>query len=158
MSAIISPCGTYRTRLDRLVLHTGGPTYAFFGINPSTADATLDDSTVRKWTGFVNRWGGRRFIVGNVFSYRATDVKELDRANRAHIQVQAPDHWQDMHGIIAEADVLVPCWGRSQKVDRNLRPLIGQLLDHLLTSGKPVKHFGLTDGGDPKHQIGRAHV
>ena len=50
---------------------------AFFGVNPSTADASSDDSTVRKWRGFTQRWGGSRFIVGNVFAYRSTDVRQL---------------------------------------------------------------------------------
>lgn len=159
MSAVLSTCGTFRYRLDRecgLIpseYNEDGKVFAYFGINPSTADATVDDATVRKWTGFTERNGGSRFIVGNVFSYRATDVKELDRANRAHQLVQGPDHWPHIFDIIAEADILVPCWGRSQKVDRNLRPLVGMLLDYLLESGKPVKHFGLTDGGDPKHPL-----
>ena len=78
-SAIISHCGKYRYRLDRMVSDSG-PVYAFFGVNPSTADASVDDATVRKWRGFVQRWGGSRFIVGNVFAYRATDVKELATA------------------------------------------------------------------------------
>ena len=72
-SAIISHCGTYRYRLDRMVSDSG-PVYAFFGVNPSTADASVDDATVRKWRGFVQRWGGSRFIVGNVFAYRATGI------------------------------------------------------------------------------------
>ena len=75
-SAIISHCGKYRYRLDRTVSDSG-PVYAFFGVNPSTADASVDDATVRKWRGFVQRWGGSRFIVGNVFAYRSTDVRQL---------------------------------------------------------------------------------
>lgn len=70
MTAIISPCGKYRYRLDRSVADSG-PVYAFFGVNPSTADASIDDATVRKWRGFISRWGGSRFIVGNeVFRHR----------------------------------------------------------------------------------------
>ena len=79
MNAVISNCGMYRYRLDRMVSDSG-PVYAFFGVNPSTADASVDDATVRKWRGFVQRWGGSRFIVGNVFAYRATDVNELATA------------------------------------------------------------------------------
>lgn len=154
MSAIISPCGKYRTRLDRQVMHNSGPTYAFFGINPSTADASIDDATVRKWTGFVRQWGGRQFIVGNVFSYRATDVKELDRQNRLHTSLFGPTHWDDIHSIIAEADVLIPCWGNSAKVNRNIRPCIGELLEVIRHCGKPVKCFGRNDSsGDPKHPL-----
>lgn len=152
MSAIISVCGQYRYRLDRDV-QSCGKVFAFFGINPSTADASIDDATVRKWRGFALRNDCKRFIVGNVFSYRATDVRELDRANRRHEKVQGPEHWNHLLQIIHEADFLVPCWGNSSKVDRNLRPLIGQLMDTLKASGKPVLHFGKTSSGDPKHPL-----
>ena len=40
-SAIISHCGKYRYRLDRTVSDSG-PVYAFFGVNPSTADASVE--------------------------------------------------------------------------------------------------------------------
>ncbi len=44
MSAILSPCGRYRYRLEREV-QADGRVFAYFGINPSTADADLDDAT-----------------------------------------------------------------------------------------------------------------
>lgn len=149
-AAVISPCGQYRYRLERVVAMEG-PVFAFFGVNPSTADASLDDATVRKWTGFVKRWGGSRFIVGNVSPYRATDVralatvvpwKHIERENQLHL-----------HGIVADADILVPCWGDRKKVPRVMHNTIDQMLAWLIASGKPVKHFGLTVGGDPKHPL-----
>ena len=145
-SAIISHCGKYRYRLDRTVSDSG-PVYAFFGVNPSTADASVDDATVRKWRGFVQRWGGSRFIVGNVFAYRATDVNEL---------ATAVDPFGDLIGdhtteIINEADVLVPCWGNADKVPPRLQFAFDVLMDALVSSGKPVKHFGVTATGHPKH-------
>lgn len=148
MSAILSPCGLYRYRLDRGV-QADGKVFAYFGINPSTADANLDDATVRKWRGFTQRNGGRKFIVGNVFSYRATDVRHL----AGPIQPQGPYHWPHIVKIIEDADVLVPCWGNSGKVPDRLRADIGGLLLVLETSGKPVMHFGLTASGDPKHPL-----
>lgn len=48
MSAILSACGKYRYRLEREV-GMGGPVYAYFGVNPSTADGSIDDATVRRW-------------------------------------------------------------------------------------------------------------
>lgn len=152
MSAIISSCGLYRYRLDREV-QAEGKVFAYFGINPSTANASLDDATVRKWRGFTQRNGGRKFIVGNVFSYRATDVRGLDRANRDHIQIQGPEHWPTIREIIGDADVLVVCWGDSGKVNHNIRPLIKDLLATLVASGKPVLHFGTTKAGDPLHPL-----
>ena len=102
MSAIISPCGHYRYRIDRTV-GMNGPVYAFFGINPSTADASLDDATVRKWIGFTKVWGGSRFIVGNVFAYRSTDVKKLAGVEDPY----GDDIGEYISDIIEEADMVL---------------------------------------------------
>lgn len=151
MSAVISECGLYRYRLDRDcgMPFEGSKVFAYFGINPSTADATLDDPTVRKWIGFTERNGGSRFIVGNVFSYRATDVKVIGKVPFP----QGPQHFHNLKQIIHDADVLVPCWGGRDKVPKHLREHLDQLLAWLHRSGKPVLHFGATDGGDPKHPL-----
>jgi len=45
--AIISPCGQFRYRLERDTSTCGGIT-AVIMVNPSTADATQDDATIRK--------------------------------------------------------------------------------------------------------------
>lgn len=159
MSAIISACARYRYRLERemhpsvLDLAKPGPlhgkTIGFIGVNPSTADATLNDATVRKWMGFCHRWGVPRFIVGNVFALRATDVKELATADDAF----GPDIGDHMTDLIIEADVLVPCWGDRAKVSPKLQFAFDVLLDALTSSGKPVMCFGLTKGGDPRHPL-----
>lgn len=148
MSAIISPCGMYRYRLDRTVA-MDGPVFAFFGINPSTADAATDDATVRKWIGFTKAWGGSRFIVGNVFAFRSTDVRALACTDDAFGDAIG-DHTAD---IIAEADILVPCWGKTSKVPPKLQFAFDVLMDALVSSGKPVKCFGLTKSGDPLHPL-----
>lgn len=148
MSAVISPCGLYRYRLERTVSFYG-PVYAFFGINPSTADASIDDATVRKWIGFAKRWGASRFIVGNVFAYRATDVRVLASIDDPFGE-EIGDHTSD---IISDADILVPCWGNISKVPPKLQFAFDVLMDALASSGKPVKHFGLTKAGDPKHPL-----
>ena len=148
MTAVISNCGMYRYRLDRTVLDSG-PVFAFFGVNPSTADASSDDSTVRKWRGFTRRWGGSRFIVGNVFAYRSTDVRQLATVEDAFGDLIG-DHITD---IITEADVLVPCWGNTSKVPPRLQFAFDVLMDALVSSGKPVKCFGRTASGDPRHPL-----
>src|SRR5690242_18477735 len=90
-SAIISPCGCYRYRLER----DGpgeGPTVVIM-VNPATADAEQDDATIRKLKGFGARNGWGQIIVGNLFAYRATDVRELGKVtnpvgnqNDAHLR------------------------------------------------------------------------
>lgn len=149
MSAILSECGKYRYRLDRQCGMLDGPVYAFFGVNPSTADAALDDATVRKWSGFVKRWGGSRYIVGNVFAYRATDVRELARC----ADPVGRDNLAYLTMICAEADILVPCWGNETKVPKALRHHFRITMDALRGLAKPVKTFGLSKDGDPLHPL-----
>lgn len=118
-------------------------------MNPSTADADLDDHTVRKWRGFGHRLGWGRLIVGNVFSFRATDVTRL----AAEPDPFGPHHRKHQDRIIKDADLLVPCWGARGKVPRSLRPEFDALLSLLLATGKPVMCWGQTASGDPRHPL-----
>ncbi|MEO0782529.1 MAG: DUF1643 domain-containing protein [Pseudomonadota bacterium] len=148
-TAILSQDGLHRFRLDRSV-QSKGPAYAFIGVNPSTADATEDDATVRKWRGFVKRWGGAKFAVANLFSFRATDVRVLATCEHPNVPIISDKH---IDAVMRNADVIVPCWGNSGKIPRNLRPRIGEILRIAFALGKPIKCFGLTKSGDPKHPL-----
>ena len=148
-SAILSPDGLHRFRLDRAV-QSQGAAFAFIGVNPSTADATVDDATVRKWRGFVRRWGGAKFSVANLFTYRATDVRELAKCDQPNVPLKSDQH---LDAVLRTADVIVPCWGNSGKIPKRLRPRIGEVLRIAYALGKPVKCLGLTSSGDPKHPL-----
>lgn len=156
-SAVISPCGLYRYRLERDQIEpiTGvtsalqSQVVGFFGVNPSTADANVDDHTVRKWIGFCRRWAVPRFVVGNAFAYRATDVASLAGAEDPF----GPDIGEHTTRIIEDVDILVPCWGDTSKVPPRLQFAFDVLLDALMSSGKPVLCFGTTRRGDPAHPL-----
>lgn len=150
MSTIISPCGKFRFRLERDV-GMEGLTFAYFGINPSTADAQVDDATVRKWIGFTRVNGGRRFIVGNVSAYRATEVRELKSALISY--QHRFENLTHLSRIVDDADVLIPCWGNRSKAPVHMHNDFDAVLAMLHMSGKPVRHFGLTLSGDPKHPL-----
>lgn len=149
MSAIFSECGFYRYRLDREVSMIGSVVYGFFGVNGSTAGPVDNDQTVSKWMGFATRNDGARMIVGNPFAYVATDVKELRQVD----DPIGPDNDRYLAEIIAEADVLVPCWGDRGKLPRRLRSRLDDVAGMLRASGKPIKCFGVTLAGDPLHPL-----
>lgn len=148
MSAVFSECGAYRHRLDRAI-GGAGLIYLFEGVNPSKAGAEVEDQTTMKWRGFVSRWDGSRYIAVNPFDYCATDVNELARCERPC------SPWNDdyIRAAIAEADVIVPCWGDRAKLPPRLRPRLETMRSMLRGCGKPVRVFGLTKGGDPKHPL-----
>lgn len=147
-TAVISECGTYRYRLDRHV-QAEGLVFAYFGVNGATATGEEEDQTTKKWLGFTMRNGGRRYIAANPFGYRATDVRELAKAS----DPVGPENARYLREIIAKADVLVPCWGSRVKIPPRLRGHLWELKDLLFASGKPVKTFGFTLSGDPKHPL-----
>lgn len=151
--AVISECRLYRYRLDRhLYLPFGSSkVFAFFGINPSTADVHVDDATIRKMRGFTIVNGGHAFIVGNVFPYRATDVKELGLwYEDSGIREENDKH---LIQIMDESDILIPCWGNSKKVPKDMREKFRHVMFLMACTGKPIMHLGLTKSGDPKHPL-----
>lgn len=147
MSAIISQCGRYRYRLERETCP--GRVVAFIGVNPSTADADTDDATVRKWRGFSTRWGFGRFVVGNLFAYRATDVRELAAAG----DPVGHENNEHLRALLDGVDLVVPCWGSRGKLPPSLRHRIDDVRQMLRNCASPVRVLGLTSSGDPRHPL-----
>lgn len=155
MTAILSSCLRYRYRLERTLEGEGlAGTVAFIGVNPSTADADLDDATVRKWKGFAQRWGYQRIAVGNLFAWRSTDVRALAAAE----DPVGPDNDQHLRDLLEGASLIVPCWGSSGKLPPRLHPRIEQVRDILQATSTPIAVLGLTSSQDPKHPLMLAYA
>ena len=148
MSAILSRCGKYRYRLTRSV-GMGDRVVAFIGVNPSTADATTDDATVRKWCGFARRWGFDRVEVVNLFAYRSTNVRAL--AN-VHDPV-GPENDRHIADVLSATSLVVPCWGSASKIPFGLCMRIGIVRCMLEATDVEMMSLGTTKHGDPKHPL-----
>lgn len=103
--ADISACGRYRYTLWRK--WGPGGTCMFVGLNPSTADATIDDQTIRRCIAFARSWGYGRLMMTNLFAWRATDPRDMKAAaspiGPANTDVLFREH--------ANADLTVAAWG-----------------------------------------------
>lgn len=139
--ATLSDDGTYRYRLWRTWDGTK-PTLAWVMLNPSTADATADDPTIRRCINYAKRWGYGRIVVGNLFAYRATDPTEL--WNRTAIV--GPENDQHLQAICDKAEMVVAAWGTyGAKMGRG--PEVAAMLDADLYA------LGTTHGGHPWHPL-----
>src|SRR6185369_1017157 len=76
--ALFSPCKNYRYTLWRDWY--GGPFVNFICLNPSTADETKDDATIRKCVKFANAWDFGSMCVTNLFAFRATKISDMKKA------------------------------------------------------------------------------
>ena len=79
MGAILSPRGAYRYLLKRQAesMAPMKSTALFITFNPSTADATLDDPTVRRCRGFAKLWDCYGLAVASVYALRSTNPAAL---------------------------------------------------------------------------------
>jgi len=147
-SAVISNCERYRYRLDRR--RNSLFSTAIIMVNPSTADADHDDSTIRKLLGFAERKGWGSIIVGNLFAYRATDVRKLATAD----DPIGPENDFYLRTIIGEADQVVVAWGPLTKQPKALRDRWRSITDIAEPLGKVLLSIGSPAlDGHPKHPL-----
>lgn len=143
--ATFSPCGSYRYRLDRAW------TPPLFGVlagfvlwvmlNPSMADARVDDPTIRRTMGFSMRWGFSRSIVANLFGWRSTDP---DALHGVHDPV-GPDNDDVIRELARDAARIVVAWG-SHPMARARAEVVLPLLG-------PRLALRLTKTGAPEHPL-----
>lgn len=78
--AEFSPDERYRYRLWRRWGEFAPKLYVI-GLNSSTADAAKNDPTVTRCIGYAKRWGFDGLEMLNLFAYRATDTRDMLRAD-----------------------------------------------------------------------------
>jgi len=81
MGTIFSEDRLYRYTLSRKWVPDVAPRFInFILLNPSTADETQDDPTIRRCIGFAKREGFGAMVVTNIFAFRATKPHDLMKA------------------------------------------------------------------------------
>lgn len=144
-SAIISPCGQYRYRLIR-TWDPDSEHVLFVMLNPSTADADVNDPTIRRCMGFARSWGFGGIVVVNLFALRATNPSEMD----GHPDPVGPDC--DVH--ISKTVNLFPCgrivaaWGANKNAEKRAKAV-----RKILTARRDVHCLSLNADGSPRHPL-----
>lgn len=141
--ATISGCRTYRYTLSRTGIFGDAPA-VFLMLNPSTADATVDDPTIRRCLGFAATWGRNGIIVANLYALRATKPKDL----WTHPDPVGPENDWWLAQIASRHPEIVCAWGANAKPAR-VREVAGILRAH----GSRLMCLGTTKDGAPRHPL-----
>lgn len=145
--ALFSPCGLYRYRLSRL-WDRDRPLAAFVMLNPSTADATTDDPTIRCCVRLAEREGFGGIRVVNLFAFRTPDRLELDAVS----DPVGPANDRHIRAAVRAADVCILAWGGYLPApDRANRVLA--ILRKSMTPLKCIEMIGPAGNRQPRHPL-----
>ena len=138
--AVLSECGTYRYKLWR-IWDKNLPAVTFIGLNPSTADASVDDQTVRRCIGFAKDWGYGGFNVVNLFAFRSRDPLVLEHIPDP-IGPENDRYVKQATGL--DIALVVAAWGEEGGKFERSREMIELV-------GRELGCLGYTKSGDPRH-------
>jgi len=145
---VISADGRHRQRMRRWLGEAFPERHVLFiGMNPSTADALVDDPTcAREWT-FARREGFFGMVKCNVGDYRATHPKMLLQPG---VEAVSPANLPTIRAAADTAALVVLCHG---KLNRALAPAGQEIVATLRADGVDLWCFGTNADGSPKHPL-----
>lgn len=141
--AQISECGRYRYTLHRW--WGDGDRLAFVMLNPSTADAEVDDPTIRRCMGFARALGLDGIRVFNLYAFRATKPADLWQTAEPTGGARNDDLLRELL-LQAKRQQVIAAWGANAKADRVDEVMSWLGSEHLLA-------LGLTKAGAPRHPL-----
>ena len=143
-SAIFSDCGRYRYFLRRR--WEDGEDCVFVGLNPSTADGSKNDATVRKCIHFARSWGFAGISLVNLYARRCRYPQALATSD----DPVGPDNDLWLTSVIGGAPHAIAMWGNhgariySEGIRRDTL---------VITLRSKWSCFGKTKLGAPKHPL-----
>ena len=146
-AAEFSPDRRYRYTLRRQ-WDDALPYCLFVMLNPSTADATHDDPTIRRCSGFAKAWGFGGLHVVNLSPLRATDPKELLAAGRESDAVW-DENLEHIWYKAQTSNMVIAAWGVHGAAENRDSRVMGELRENVGI----VYCLGLTKDGHPKHPL-----
>lgn len=150
-TATLSPDREYRYHLSR-TWDVEKPTLAWIMLNPSTADETEDDPTIRRCVNFAKDWGYGSIVVGNLFALRTPDPDGLDD----HPDPIGPENDDYLLEIARESDLVIAAWGtggakKGRQAPRG--PVVWAMLEADPKAVTNVRALDTTKDGHPVHPL-----
>lgn len=142
--AVMGENGKYRYLLRR-AWDPKRPRALLVMLNPSTADAEIDDPTIRSCIRLCRSWGHGSFEVVNVYAFRATDPKALRDAD----DPVGPQNDDVIAAAINRCDVVICAWGAHTISQSRRNDILSAVRQR-----RPVAYcMGKTKAGHPKHPL-----
>lgn len=142
-TAVFDASGDYRYELGRR--WGTGSEVAFVMLNPSRADAAVDDPTLRACIQFAQRWGFGSLTVVNLFGYRTPHPKVL-------MQVSDPvglENDEYVMRAVERAEQVVLAWGNCGGWLGRDQTILSLLKEH----SHKLHYLQLNGSGHPRHPL-----
>jgi hypothetical protein len=139
--ATMSDDGLYRYHLWRRV-SSDPRTVLWIMLNPSTADASVDDPTIRRLIGYARAWGYGTLWVVNLYAGRATkpaDLWEMEDPG-------GPRNGRHLEEAAHAADLVVGGWGANAPIGRVWWAI------NYVGAGR-IHALATTKAGQPRHPL-----
>ena len=141
--ASFSECGRYRYELGR-EWNSEKACVCWILLNPSTADALVDDQTTKKIRRFSESWGYGSFVLGNAYAWRATDPRALPRDRSMAV---GPENDERIVGLASLSMMVVLGWGN------NITPARAREVLELLRGYRTPSALRVSKFGTPAHPL-----
>lgn len=123
------------------------PALLWIMLNPSTADDTTDDPTIRRVIDFTNRLGYRQLTVVNLYARRATDPKDLWRSDDPIGASNDATIREEAGRDVLSGSPIVAAWGVHAKPER-----VAQVVNIPHVASR-LHCLGVTKSGAPRHPL-----
>lgn len=114
------------------------------GLNPSTADTTRNDPTIRRCIGFAETWGFGKLSMTNLFGFRATDPRQLKFAG---VDAIGPENDKILIQTAEDSDMVLAAWSGFAP---NRAVVVRRMLE---AAGIELYCLGTTKAGQPRHPL-----
>jgi hypothetical protein len=145
-AALFSPCRKYRYTLTR-VWDEDRPRVAFILLNPSTADETKEDPTIRRCIAYAKRWSYGGLEILNLFAWRSTNPSVLEQIP----DPVGPSNLHYIQTVTAQTPLIVVGWGG--RVPRAFRAQPEVVVERLKSWGKATYALKVNGDGAPGHPL-----
>ncbi len=154
-AAELSPCETYRFRLER-TWGDGGKRFVVCMLNPSRADASIDDPTILRLIAFGRTWGHDGFDVVNLYPFRSPSPANLDAwivetlPSSPAARAAMDRNLEHILSAASVASLFLAAWGAHAPA-----PYVDAVRAKLIARRVTLHCLGLTKAGAPKHPLAR---